>query len=250
MTVTLLLSVSVLMFILGGVAFFVYRSKKRTVYFVWTIASAFCGAYFLFGGLVLHFSPSLLLAVPVLGLPMAAAEVVAVRKILGTVHAPPTKAKEAARPSISVEPGESYLIEGEKPTRAFELLKQLFDKGTSSLCITSTALAQAKRRYGLEKIKMIWLSKQEVKDAISPADPDILRDTIVEFIKRDKGGAVLLDGVEQLIATNGFDLTLKFLSDICENVALHHAILIVSLDPRAVESKQLATLEQRMTVEK
>lgn len=250
MVTSLLLSISVLMFILGGVTFFIYKSKKRTIYFVWTIATVVGGAYFLFGTLVFHFSPSLLPVVPVLGLIVTATELIVIRKTLVATGAPSPKVTKAARPGISAEPGESYLIEGEKPTRAFELLKQLSARGTSSLCMTSLPPAQVKKRYGLEKTKIIWLSKQEVENVISPGDLDILRDTIEEFTKREKGGAVMLDGVEQLIATNGFDLTLKFLYDVCESIALRHAVFLISLDPRAVESKQLATLEQRMIVEK
>jgi hypothetical protein len=240
-----------MMFISGGITFFIYSSRKQVAYFVWTVAAAFCGAYFLFGGLVIHFSPSLLPGVPVLGLVMAALGVITVKKILSVARAPPTKVTEAALPSISVQPGESYLLEGEKPTRAFELLKQLSTaQDTPCMCITSTAPAHAKRKYGLEKVKVIWLSKQEVKDSISPGDLDILRDAIMGFIKRHKGGAVLLDGIEQLIATNGFELTLKFLYDVSEGIALRQAMLIISLNPRAIEDKQLATLEQRMVVEK
>ncbi len=250
MLVYVLLFVSVLMFALSGATFFAYKSKKRTAYLIGTIAAIFGGAYFLLGTLVFCFSPSSLLLVPFLGLAMAAVEVVTIKKTLVFIHPSPSRVTKVEKTGFSVEAGESYLIEGEKLSKAFGLLKQQCAGGTPSLCITSIPPAQAKRRYGLEKMRMIWLSTQEVKDAISPADLDILRDTILEFVKRKKGGVVFLEGVEQLIATNGFNLTLKFLTDICEGISLHRAVLIVPLDPRAVEKRQLATLEQRMMVEK
>ena len=57
---------------------------------------------------------------------------------------------------------------------------------------------------------------------------------------------MLLDGLEYLVTTNGFDLTMKFLHDLRESVTLNRSRLIVPVSPATLDTRKLALLERHM----
>ncbi len=145
-----------------------------------------------------------------------------------------------------LKPG-SYFIEAPEPAQAFKIFEQSIDLGMPALCVSSTYPSNLKKLYKLGDAKVVWLSKQEVKDAISPAELDILRDTMVKFVE-NRRGVVLFDGLEYLVTENGFDQVWKFLRDVIESVAVNRATLLVSINPKAFDERQLAMLERSMEV--
>ena len=150
---------------------------------------------------------------------------------------------EIPREYILLEPRRSYLVEERKPVHAFRIFSEAVRYGSNGLCVTTMHPDDAKREYGLGGASVIWLSKHE---GISPASLEFLRDTITGFIEKTENTIVILDGLEYLITTNGFDLTMKFLYDLMESVTLNRSRLIVPVSPVALDARQLALLERHM----
>ena len=150
---------------------------------------------------------------------------------------------EIPREYILLEPRRSYLVEERKPAHAFRIFSEAVRYGSNGLCITPLHPDDAKREYGLGGATVMWLSKHE---GISPASLGILRDTIEGFIEKAENTIVILDGLEYLITTNGFDLTLKFLHDLSESITLNRSKLIVPVSPPTLGTKELALLERHM----
>ena len=146
-----------------------------------------------------------------------------------------------------LEPGRCYLVEERKSEHTFGMFADMLRYGFPGLCISTTYPADLKEKYKLgEKATSLWLSKIERDYAISPWNLGLLRDRISAFVKRSKGGVVLLDGLEYLVTTNGFDLTLKFLHDVRESIVVNRARLLIPVTPRAFEAKELELLERYM----
>jgi len=57
---------------------------------------------------------------------------------------------------------------------------------------------------------------------------------------------VLIDGIEHLIFENGATPVLRFLRDVEEWMILQNAILILPINPVALEEKELALMERNM----
>jgi len=55
---------------------------------------------------------------------------------------------------------------------------------------------------------------------------------------------ILLDGIEYLMINNDFARILHFLEYVNEQIALHRAALILSVDERAFDAKELAYIER------
>lgn len=72
----------------------------------------------------------------------------------------------------------------------------------------------------------------------------VLANIISQFLKKSGNPVILLDGLEYLITTNGFSLTLRFLHDLWEMIALNKGILIMPLSEDTLEKKEVALLER------
>ena len=60
---------------------------------------------------------------------------------------------------------------------------------------------------------MLWLNGGDIaygEKAINPGNISSLTATIADFVARSGDGAIMLDGMEYLMARNGFESMLKF----------------------------------------
>jgi len=145
--------------------------------------------------------------------------------------------------------GKSYLIEGRTTRRALRMFSDMVRYGNPGLLITTSHPAHVRKEHNIpERITVLWLSKIEVEFAISPSNLGILRDRISAFVSKNENAVVMLEGLEYLITTNGFDLTLKLLHDIRETAVINRARLIVPVAPGALETRQLEMLRRYMEV--
>jgi hypothetical protein len=67
-----------------------------------------------------------------------------------------------------------------------------------------------------------------------------------KFLKQSKNAVILLDGIEHLIFENGSAPVLRLLRDIQEGIILQRAILILPVNSKAIEKKELALIERNM----
>ncbi|VVB93729.1 Uncharacterised protein [uncultured archaeon] len=113
------------------------------------------------------------------------------------------------------------------------------------LCFTMDSPVGLRQRYLLQTTPIFWISRHGA-GSINPANLEIMAGIINEFFRKSKNPVVLLDAVEYLNITNGFIPVLKFLHDLREWVILHNAILILPLNPTALDEKELALIERNM----
>ncbi|VVB88339.1 Uncharacterised protein [uncultured archaeon] len=174
--------------------------------------------------------------------------------------------------------GESYLIKEPKPERSFQIFTNMV-KGicmecpqkeafpcesigcnectfscpckrcgharAQGLCFTRDPPEGLRERYLLQTTPIFWISKHGT-GSVYPASLEIMVGMINEFIRMSKNPIILLDGLEFLCIMNGFIPVIKFLHDIRDRVILNGAILILPLDPAALDKKELALIERNM----
>ncbi len=113
------------------------------------------------------------------------------------------------------------------------------------LCFTMRSPEDIRMRHALQTTPIFWISNHG-PEGISPTSLEMMADIINRFLKKSRNPVVLLDGVEYILFANGFSHVLKFLQDIQEWVILNNAILILPINPAAVEEKELALIERNM----
>ncbi len=110
------------------------------------------------------------------------------------------------------------------------------------LCLTMESPEKIRQRYLLQITPIFWISKHG-NGSISPANLEIMAGMINDFFRRSKNPVVLLDGIEYLVITNGFNPVLKFLHDVREMVILKKAIFILPVSSAAFEERENALIE-------
>jgi len=142
-----------------------------------------------------------------------------------------------------------YLVKEKKPDLAYQLLKQLLGEGLHGMVITRQYPDRVRGDHGLApEVKVLWLSHTPGEDYHNPTAIGMLAKTISRFIEDEKGEAVvLLNGLEYLVVNNGFLRTLMFVEHVNEFVMQRKAVVIISMNPEAIQEKELAMLERNLT---
>jgi hypothetical protein len=113
------------------------------------------------------------------------------------------------------------------------------------LCFSMSSPEETRMTYTLQTTPVFWISNHGT-DRVSPRDLELIADMIGSFLKKSKNPVVLLDGVEYLIAINGFIPVFKMLRDIQEWTILNRAVFLLSINPVSLEEKEMALIERNM----
>ncbi|UCE91007.1 MAG: DUF835 domain-containing protein [Methanobacteriota archaeon] len=125
------------------------------------------------------------------------------------------------------------------------------DKYTSraqGLVVTRQYPKDIRNRLYIQTTPIVWLSTVPGKDHLDPAKLNLLTDTLVSFMERSENGAVLVDGIEYLVTSNDFPRVIKAVERWTETAMASSARLIISADPRAFDSKEMAVLEKNKEI--
>lgn len=147
-----------------------------------------------------------------------------------------------------LEDGRSYVVKEKKPDRGLALFLNLVEKGYRPLLITRQHPNHLRKAHLGVDIRAIWLSTTLGKDYIDPHNLNALTNVILTHIGGGGKSAILLDGLEYLMINNEPARLWKFLEYVHEVVAQTAAILLVSVDERTFEPRDLALLERNAVV--
>jgi len=161
----------------------------------------------------------------------------------------------AARPPTSstinhvLTPGRSYLIEEERPAKAFRLLTDFLGGGGGGLVITRTNPKRVRQGHDLSAERVLWLTDREgsAEETIAPTLERIVYE-IEDFMGKQPRGAILLDGIEYLVSNNSFDAVLMFVRRLLDAISESRYAFIISLGPATLKDQELKVLEREMEV--
>src|SRR5216117_780345 len=143
-----------------------------------------------------------------------------------------------------LEEGRAYLVKERKPEKGLGYFHQAIDAGWRPMYITRQHPNHVLRRRGEHEIRVVWLSTTLGKDYIDPHNLNSLSNLVGNFVNEGPRAVILLDGIEYLMINNDFARILHFLEYVNEQIALHRAALILSVDERAFDAKELAFIER------
>ena len=178
------------------------------------------------------------------------------RRISGELGLDFTAKEEEATGSIPsrLSKGATYLIRDGGLDATFALFRSLIQKGAKGLCILRTHPSAIMKKYGIDCL-MVWLTKAEVSSSpdregkfagefLSPTELPRLATLIKNFLTENKDTVIFLEGLEYLITQNDFKSVLRFLQLLKDQVTLAESILLMPLDPSALDEKDFKLLER------
>jgi hypothetical protein len=141
-----------------------------------------------------------------------------------------------------LEAGNTYLVDGKK--KAYDIFIDGVRHNTQGLIISRENPEIIKKRYGLEKTNVVWMSDvaEEVNSNIKP-QPRYISWTLQSFIERSDDSIVLLEGIEYLIHELGFDTTLLMIANIRDLVSIAKSRLVIAANFKSLDEKQIEQLK-------
>ena len=152
----------------------------------------------------------------------------------------------------NLAPGHSYVVEESPPDMSFDAFVNIVStvdasgKKAVGLAVSRQHSDLIRQKYGLETTPIYWLATRAGQDVISPTNLGILTHTLVQFVEHNTNGIILLDGIEYLVSNNDFNKVLRTIDQVNDHISQSQAIMLIPVDPRAFDQKELALLERNM----
>ena len=119
---------------------------------------------------------------------------------------------------------------------------------THGLIITRKFPKDVRTKHFLQTTPIIWLSQVPGSENMDPAKLSLLTDYVVNFMDKSQNGVILVDGIEYMVTSNDFGRVMKAIDRWTETAMATANKLILSINPRAFERKDLALLERNREV--
>ncbi len=140
----------------------------------------------------------------------------------------------------------NYLLIGDEPHVAYEWFNSVVRKGVPGLCMSTTFPEKVRREYGLPDVELYWVS--DTNPGPRTLDPkrldfEIMR-ALSNFVKNNKGAAIVLDGLEYLVVENSFDRVLKFIKKVNDLASVHDVTMFVPVTSTGLGPEEMTLLRK------
>ncbi|MDF0592296.1 DUF835 domain-containing protein [Methanotrichaceae archaeon M04Ac] len=165
--------------------------------------------------------------------------------------AKPMMAKYGLNPiELRLAPGTTYVIEEEKPAKSLAAYSDLVGRGVEGLCISRYHPEKLMEKYRLPPEGVIWLTQSSGVGPqyrhVDPTNFPRLSGMISDFLSKTEEPLILLEGLGYLITQSNYESVLRFVQSQRDVVALKRGILIIHIDPLALDTKELHRLASEM----
>jgi two-component system cell cycle response regulator len=105
-------------------------------------------------------------------------------------------------------------------------------------------------KYFIQTTPILWLSTVAGKDNMDPSKLSLLTDYLINFMEKSQNAVILIDGIEYLATSSDFSRTLRAIDRWTETAMASSTRLILSIDQRSFDAKEVAILERNREVVK
>jgi hypothetical protein len=161
----------------------------------------------------------------------------------------PSGAPRGALKSTDIIEGRGYIVEDPTSVRSFEIFAKLISPGEghgvrTGYLLTRQHPSQVRAKYAIGDAPIIWLASTVGESVIDPTKANLIAQGVMDFLLKAKNGIVLLDGIESIILNNDFNRSMRMLEQLNDFVMQYRGVLIVPIDPRAFDSRELAVISR------
>ena len=146
----------------------------------------------------------------------------------------------------SIEPGKTFLFLGKDIMRTHNIFRGLLEEQGSGLLISRVHPQRLHPSIPEAGAECVWLSKTPTKRGVSPSNTTMILHEITTYVREHKRTVVCLDGLEYLLVQNPLDEVVGFVEELQDMVQLDDFIMMIHVDPYALEDTTLARLSRNM----
>ncbi|MFH1722250.1 MAG: DUF835 domain-containing protein [Candidatus Altiarchaeota archaeon] len=143
--------------------------------------------------------------------------------------------------------GYTYLFIGSEVDQGFDSFVEQLKKGSRGLAVSRMLPKHVRQKYKLKTTPVLWLSEStnQEEEVVHPKLEQLFG-MMRDFIYKTPHPVILLDGLEFLISYNNFELVMHFIQSLRDYAATNEAIVIFTLNPQALDPRQLKQIEREM----
>jgi len=141
-----------------------------------------------------------------------------------------------------------FLVEEKSPDFSYDMFNNALSEGRPGFLISRDYPAELTKKYGLPDCKIIWLTHLVGENYLNPTSLGIIISIITKFLESCSKATIMLDGIEYLISQNNYERILHFIHQLRDLVIIHDGMMIMPVDARVLDEKQLALLERNLEV--
>ena len=143
----------------------------------------------------------------------------------------------------ALRPGLSHLFLSEERDPAFVAFREIVAT-TPGLCVSGVHPRKLQERFGLERTPILWVTAVSGTElSVQPKGLEFeLFQSAARFVKENPATVVLVDDVDLLVHTNGFDAVARFLHRLNNLATGRGSTTIAVVDPEAFTEAQLTLL--------
>ncbi len=116
------------------------------------------------------------------------------------------------------------------------------------LIVTRRPPGDVRSQFFIQTTPIVRLSTVAGEGNLDPAKLSLLTDMLANFMEKSQNGVILVDGIEYLMTSSEFSRLLKAVDRWSEIAMTSSTRLIISLDPRAFDSMEMALLEKNKEI--
>ena len=151
-------------------------------------------------------------------------------------------------PQITFNPGYSYLFLEDESRLTYKIISRILQSREHALFTSANYPQKIIKEYGLRVESSIWITDSgSAPNAINPLrlEFEMTRD-ITKFVKAYSGAVIIIDGVNYLIVTNGFDKVFRFIKKLIDMASTSNAMLIVVVPKKTLNEEHIDTLSREL----
>ena len=141
-----------------------------------------------------------------------------------------------------LDEGKRYLVVAGNPSIGFAWMRDLTKIGRPGLCMTSAAVERMRIEFGVKDVPIVQVSGHAA-DAIDPKDLDpIGLRSILQVTRERKGGVILYDGLDQIIAESSTGDVIRFLRKANDMAFVNGVTVIARIAPGVLADQEVTRL--------
>ncbi|MGD2249614.1 MAG: DUF835 domain-containing protein [Candidatus Methanofastidiosia archaeon] len=147
-----------------------------------------------------------------------------------------------------LDPKKGYIVLEKEPAKSFQIFVDLVTHGVPGFVVTREPPESLKQKYQLLRTPVLWLSRSDAENTISPDSFSKLIYVIKDFTKKSEESVILLEGLEYLIAQTGFDTVLTYLHELKDTIVMNNSRVIMPFHKETIPGTEFSMLEKEFIV--
>jgi DNA-binding NarL/FixJ family response regulator len=147
-----------------------------------------------------------------------------------------------------LDPKKGYIVLEKEPKKSFQIFMDLVTHGIPGFIVTREHPENLKQKYKLLRTPVLWLSRSDAENTISPDSFSKLIYLIKDFTKKSEESVILLEGLEYLIAQIGFEIVLTYLHELKDTIVMNNSRVIIPFHKETIPDREFSMLEKEFVL--